>query len=369
MSKGGVKSYRLDLNWDILFSMGLVQGASVDNIHEITKNVIKTIAEGFLSLNTGWVLDANKHTDTSIVDPILLNTTRTAYPDYAVFFRHQTNNVDDGAKLMLNYCYDGPSVAITSAQSLISNFNTDLGFCLIPKGSDLEFGSERNSIIPNNTKFMGFGSDWSYLYGFAKTDSRFNENISYIITSKTDGSFVSVFIKNNSKIQMLCAGNMIQPFNTSDTGYLSSFCYRSFTQLNTDIHDLSNTDSGWASSNQFLAWYLPNGNLNALSNNIMDGLAFPGDFSNDNTVIKNGTYFSRPLIAYGKSTIGGAYDIIPNENTIKGYLNPEIGMLLTNKHSFSVGDIVDGGNYVYMGNNCLMPWDPSNDPSTNPGKD
>lgn len=334
-------------------------------------------------IRTGWLLDLNRHTGLSDIKE---------YGTGANFCCWYYMKSRQGAKLLVFYSYQNCSVPYlqviaTNGVRSTTDKVCDLCLAIIPPGSNSEFGTSPEL---ENPKFIP--DDSTYLAGDSSGSSKaYNVSGNNEWTFISDGETIAFFSKVTS--------------TSFETRLWYSFIIgRLFDILSDPVNDTLSTAKygifGLKPTNRATNWnynyfhtimnYSSSNYPRILSDNAYNGAYYSSHSSM--CFLPDGTRFSYPTLS--STAILGAYTVFglfyPNVNTsynnglrrwlpIYGAIcqqSPDSGQTITPGDGFkgvyntnlmrcvspilSYNQLLDNGNWIYVGGGLIIAWDPSN---------
>lgn len=353
MANGGFKAFAYEVT-------GLGSGAALEDKMARCKEVLAALGDGLVGLDQGWSYDAGK---TASGEAAILSGTDGNPQSYSLYFRHTS-----GAKMMLTYNVYGAGFDYTaytrnySYQGWDGRFAGGLAVTVAPATSG-EFDPYATDPVP---------ADVLRLHGFTASTNSPNRAASFLYNGETTDTFKYFLIVRGTQVIIMgkrktdtkafflvVAGDVADCAHATDTHDFSRFATLSAqnAQSETELDSRTYSSNAFGSTSRYEAqFYSCSGAIKcgydglASAASVQTGLKCTGSAAN------SVRWFPIMLFADGATDGSG---VMENDG-FKGYVNHEV-CCITRNDVLSMGQLLDGGNFIYLAGGLIIGWDPSND--------
>lgn len=358
MANGGFKAFALEV-------VGIVgSGAMLADKMKRCKEVLAALGDGLVGLGQGWSYDAGK---TASGDAAILHGESGSPQSYSLYFRHSS-----GAKMMLSYNVYGSGLEYTQFIQSASYISWDSRLCgglavSLAPASCGEYDPSSTSPVPEDAlRLHGntYSTSSANVAPSFLNDGGTRNVIKYILVVR--GTQIIIITKkpgDASNYYATFAGEIADCAHSSDTHDYSRFASVSVTpgyaSGNSELSppDIGNagafnvTDSYYYAQFYTCAGVLKSGYEGRCSvNGVRTAQACTGAGAN------SVRWFPVMLYAPGQNDGQG---VMENDG-FKGFVNREV-CCITRNGLLSTGQLLDGGNFIYLAGGLIIGWDPSND--------
>lgn len=353
MANGGFKAFAYEV-------AGLGSGAPLEDKMTRCKEVLAALGDGLVGLDQGWSYDAGK---TASGEAAILSGELGSPQSYSLYFRHTS-----GAKMMLTYNVYGAGLDYSAYMRNYSysgwdgRFAGGLAVTVAPAASG-EFDPYATDPVP---------ADVLRLHGFTASTNSPNRAASFLYNGETTDTFkyflivrgTQVIIMGKKKTDtnaffLVVAGDVADCAHDTDAHEFSRFATLSAQngQSETELNSLSYSSCAFGNTSRCEAqFYTCSGAIKSG----YDGLARVSSVQTalDCTGTAANVVRWFPVMLYANGTTDGS-GVMENDG-FKGYVNHEV-CCITKNNCLSMGQLLDGGNFIYLAGGLIIGWDPANE--------
>ncbi len=353
------------------------QGGQSNTASDRALFIVQTVAQLLIDTNTGWELDASHNA--TINDTM---TDDASSPKVYILFLKSSS----GEKLMVGYSISNsfkmpvPFGFLTSASSG-TTILYGLFTSMIPAGSNSEFGSIGNELLPLDATLVhsaAFSNATSWATNMAKKNTAGAKYNAQIVTN---GSIIAFRMYTDDKIgSWWFTGPIVETLahpalDTLPTAKMLSIPFTYGDKEGEGRYNMYNTngkrwkypinDSYYDKYNEIDLFRADGEHLQSAGG---QGIFWDGASQQTLPQISNAavTGFERWVAIY--LCIGSANPIdhyIVKGDGMKGYFNTNF-LRYVDTDSYTFGQTFDNGNFVYISKGVAMGWDASNAPLNAP---
>lgn len=353
MANGGFKAFAYEVT-------GLGSGAPLEDKMMRCKEVLAALGDGLVGLDQGWSYDDGK---TASGEDAILSGEPGSPQSYSLYFRHTS-----GAKMMLTYNVYGAGFDYTAYMhdgnysGWDGRFAGGLAVAVAPAASG-EFDPYAADPVPG---------DVLRLHGFTAAIRNTNSAASFLYNGETTDTFKYFLIVRGTQVIIMgkkktgvnafflvVAGDVADCAHATDTHEFSRFATLSAHNdiLETELNPPTYSSCAFGSPSRYKAsFYSCSGAIKsgydglARAASVQTALGCTGTSAN---VVR---WF--PVMLYADGATGGSG--VTENDGFKGYVNHEV-CCITKNNCLSMGQLLDGGNFIYLAGGLIIGWDPANE--------
>lgn len=354
MANGGFKAFAYEVT-------GLGSGALLEDKMTRCKEVLAALGDGLVGLDQGWSYDDSK---TASGEAAILSGELGSPQSYSLYFRHTS-----GVKMMLTYNVYGAGfdysafIHTNGTSEWRYTMSGGLAVSIAPTSCG-EFDPYAANPVPG---------DVLPLIGSAGSSSYNNVAESFLYSGETTEIFKYFLIVRGTQVIILSkpkndatsfnitfAGDVVDCAHSTDTHDYSRFA--SFISVTNSLTSEKSAQThgpsyyAFSQSYRFAQFYACAGAVMSGSYDdcyvkpVKDALECTGTAAN---VVR---WF--PVMLYANGTTDGS--CVMENDGFKGYVNHEV-CCITKYSNLAVGQLLDGGNFIYLGGGLIIGWDPANE--------
>lgn len=355
MANGGFKAFAYEVT-------GLGSGAPLEDKMTRCKEVLAALGDGLVGLDQGWSYDDGK---TASGGTAILSGDLGSPQSYSLYFRHTS-----GAKMMLTYNVYGVGfdyTAFVPTNGTGSWRNTASGGLAvsIAPASCGEFDPYAANPVPG---------DVPLLLGTAGSSSYSNATESFLSSGETTEIFKYFLIVRGTQVIILSkrkndagnfniifAGDVVDCAHETDAHDYSRFA--SFSSITGSPTSEKSAQYHGSSYYAFSSYSYETAQFYSCAGAVMRG-SYNGCFVRpvqealDCTGTAANVVRWFPVMLYAEGTTDGS--CVMENDGFKGYVNHEV-CCITKVNNLAVGQLLDGGNFIYLGGGLIIGWDPANE--------
>lgn len=354
MANGGFKAFAYEVQ-------GLGSAEALEKKMERCREVLAALGDGLVGLDQGWSYDDSK---TASGEAAILSGDLGSPQSYSLYFRHTS-----GAKMMLTYNVYGAGFDYTAfvptngTGSWRYTMSGGLAVSIAPASCG-EFDPYAANPVPGDVQLLTAPAGSSSYNNVAESflnSGETTEIFKYLLIVRGTQVIILSKPKNTAdRFNIVFAGDIVDCAHATDAHDYSRFASfisvtNSLTSEKTaQVHGSSYL--AFSQSYRYAQFYSCAGAVmsgayrKCYVKPVQDALDCTGTSAN---VVR---WF--PVMLYAEGTTDGS--CVMENDGFKGYVNHEV-CCITKYNNLAVGQLLDGGNFIYLGGGLIIGWDPANE--------